>query len=537
MFRHGRSGSGSLRCRVTRFSMVVGASVALLAFAAAPQNVAAQDTVTRGGKIVEAAWLALATLDPHLSNAGDTNYSLFFDSLFNVQYTSVEKGEYDIVPGLATTYEVMNPTTVVMKLRDGVVFHDGSKWDAELAKWNLERARDHQDSGRTTTVEAIENITVVDPMTIELKLSAPQPLLQMMLSPANPLDVYMVSKTAVEAKGEVEFGRSPVGSGPYQVARWIPDDRIELTKFDNHWQMGADGKPLPYADEYVVRLITDTSVSTLELRADNVHLVQRILPQDIEGLRRDSNINVFEAPRFVGAPSFYISSKPDSQSPFSKDVKLRQAVQHAIDREAMAGALGFGSGTAHYYWGSYPGMPGYDESLPRYEFDPEKAKQLLAEAGYPDGIELNVKVINRPTDVQPLEIVQGMLGQVGIKLNIELLDRTPWVDDGRKGNFEALAHRNSSLLDPMLRWETKTGSSSNWASYSNAKVDALWDKASSEYDIKKRGDIYKEIQRILHEDAYHLIGYRTPLLMAHTADLMGMETGAGYDSRYLWLKQ
>ena len=536
MLRHIGSRRDSFLNRVTKFSIVVGASMALLTSVTTHQSAAAQDAITRGGKVVEAAWLALATLDPHLSNAGDTNYSLFFDSLFNVKYTSVKDGEYEIVQGLATTYDVKDPTTVVMKLRDGVVFHDGSKWTAELAKWNLERARDHKDSGRKTTVRAIKDITVVDPLTIELKLSAPQPLLQMMLSPANPLNVYMVSKAAVEAMGEVEFGRLPIGSGPFQVVKWTPDDRIELKKFPNHWQMGADGKPLPYVDEYVVRQITDTAVSTLELRAGNVHLA-RVLQQDIEGLKRDPNISLFEAPRYTGAPSFYISSKPDSKSPFSKDLRLRQAVQHAINREAMAAALGFGSGTAHYYWGWYPGVPGYDESLPRYKYDPERAKNLLAEAGYPNGLELNVKVINRPTDVQPLEVMQGMLSQVGIKLNVELLDRTPWVDDGRKGNFEALAHRNSSLLDPMLRWETKTGSSSNWASYSNPKVDALWDKASTEYDIKKRGDIYKELQRVLYEDAYHFIGFRTPLVLGISAKLMGMDQGAGYDSRYLWLKK
>ena len=528
---------GSVLNRATTISMAFGASMALLTSMAAPQYAAAAETVTRGGKIVEAAWLALSTLDPHLSNAGDTNYSLFFDSMFNIKYTSIENGEYEIVPGLATSYEVKDPTTVVMKLRDGVVFHDGSKWNAELAKWNLERARDHKDSGRKTTVKEITEITVVDPLTIQLTLNSPQPLLQMMLSPANPLNVYIVSKAAVEAKGEVEFGRSPVGSGPFQVAKWTPDDRIELKKFPNHWEMGVDGKPLPYVDEYVVRLITDTSVSTLELRAGNVNFAQRILDQDVESLKRDPNVKLFEAPRFVGAPSFYISSKADSKSPFSKDVRLRQAVQHAINREAMAAALGFGTGKAHYYWGFYPGSPGFDESLPRYEYNLDRAKKLLAEAGHPNGIELNVKVINRPTDVQPLEVMQGMLSQVGIKLNIELLDRTPWVDDGRKGNFEALAHRNASLLDPMLRFETRTGSSSNWASYSNPKVDALWEKAGAEYDIGKRGEIYKDMQRVLYDDAYHFIGFRTPLVQGVSKDLMGMEHSAGYDSRYLWLKK
>jgi peptide/nickel transport system substrate-binding protein len=203
----------------------------------------------------------------------------------------------------------------------------------------------------------------------------------------------------------------------------------------------------------------------------------------------------------------------------------------------MAAVMGFGNATAHYYWGWYPGVPGYDESLPRYDYDPERAEELLAEAGYADGISLDVKVINRPRDVQPLEVMQAMLEDVGVDLNIVLLDRTPWIEAGRAGNFEALSHGNTANIDPLLRQQTRTGSSANWAGYSNPEVDALWEEAANATSVQERADIYREMQRIMHDDAYHFVGFRIPTILAHSSDLNGIERTGGTGMRYAWFEQ
>jgi peptide/nickel transport system substrate-binding protein len=342
----------------------------------------------------------------------------------------------------------------------------------------------------------------------------------------------MVSQKAVESLGDEAFGRAPVGSGPYKVDRWLVDDRVELSASPGHWEIGIDGKPLPYADRMVVRQMTDQSVSSLELRAGNIHLADP-LEQDLDSLE-GAGIKLAEDPgRSTAQPSFYITSRKDSGSPWASDVRLRRALQHAINREAMAAVLSFGRGAAQYYWGWYPGVPGYDETLPRYEFDQAKARQLLAEAGHAGGVGLTVKVINRPKDVQPLEMMQAMLAEVGIALTIETMDRTPWVDAGRTGNFEALSHGNTALIDPLFRRETYTGSSSNWAGYSRPEMDALWDEAARTGDTAARAEIYKKMQRIIYEDAYHVIGFRVPKLLALSPRLGGFE--ADNNLRYLWL--
>jgi peptide/nickel transport system substrate-binding protein len=129
--------------------------------------------------------------------------------------------------------------------------------------------------------------------------------------------------------------------------------------------------------------------------------------------------------------------------------------------------------------------------------------------------------------------MQAMLKDVGITLNIETMDRTPWVEAGRTGNFEALSHGNTALIDPLFRRETLTGSDANWAGYSNPKVDALWDEASRTGDTDARADIYRKIQRILYEDAYHFIGFRVHTLLAMAPGIRGVDSD--YNYRYTWL--
>jgi peptide/nickel transport system substrate-binding protein len=179
-------------------------------------------------------------------------------------------------------------------------------------------------------------------------------------------------------------------------------------------------------------------------------------------------------------------------------------------------------------------MLGYDESLPRRQFDLARAKSLVQEAGFPNGVDVEVKVINRTIEVRSVEVMQAMLDKVGIRLKITPLDRLPWIDDGRAGRFQALSHSNSSRVDPQLTEDSKTGSTYNWAGYSNPEVDKLWDQAAAEYDNAKRADIYQRIQRILHDDAFHVLGFMYPLVAAANKRVHNRTTQDNF--RYIWLE-
>jgi len=505
---------------------------------AVPATAVRTSNITRGGVLREIDRLAISSLDPHLSTTRDTAWMpLLFDTLLSYRVVDLKKEEFAIGPGLAESYEVVDPTTIEFKLVKGVKFHDGSDFNAEVAKWNLERAATHEKSAVAETVKDVKEVVAVDSHTLRIILNAPAPMFPLQMTPANPVTVFMVSKAAVEKQGDAGFAEKPVGSGPMQFKEWVRDDRLVMEKFPDHWEMGEDGKPLPYVDGFVSRLITDQSVGLVEMRTGHMDIFLNLLLEDVETVKAEPQLKLFNVPgRWMGYPSLYFNPHPPEGAdyPFSKHLELREAAQYATDRQALADTLGFGNALPHYYWDWYPGSPGYDESLPRREFDLEKAKELVAKAGFANGVDVEVKVINRTSDTAPLEVLQAMWAKAGIRLHINKMDRLVWVDDGRAGKFEALSHSNTGQPDPILRQTTRTGSTYNWANYSDPEMDKLWEQVAAEYDAKKREEIYRQMQTKLYNEAYHFIGYRMPTIAALNKAVQGMTTN--YNYRYIWLQ-
>ena len=501
----------------------------------APTQVGAGAEIKRGGNLTDISSVQNTTMDRHLYSAvTDADGPLLYDTFLHYSLADREQGKYEIRPALAESYEIVDPATVEFKLRRGVKFHDGSDFNAPVAAWNIERAASHPKSTLKNAVALITKTEVVNEYSLRLHLSRPSSVFLLQMSDgANP-SLGMVSKEAVERLGDEKFGVNPVGTGPMRFKEWRRDDRVVLERFDGHWERGEDGRPLPYLDGCTVRFSTDMAAQIMELKAGTVHSVRSRDVADVPAVKADPNLAIQPMPGLWSSfPGMYINPRPDTPYPFSNDKRLREAAHYAIDHQSMALALGQGLGKPSYYPFFFPGTLGYDETLPRREYDLAKAKQLLVEAGYPNGIDLEVKVINRPADTAPLEVLQSMYAAAGIRLKILGLERSVWIEDGRSGRFQALSHAFQSYPEVLVAPWTKTGDVNNWSGYSNPEVDALYSEAEEQYDDVKRAEVYKRMQKIHFDDAYFVTSFMTPRLVYVNKRVRNMSNHYLY--RYVWL--
>ncbi len=505
----------------------------------APTAVKPAAKTKRGGTLIRMDTAEVSSWDPLFSvQSSQFIEAPAFEAPMRFELVDRATQKFELKPELAEKWEVVNPTTINMTFRKGVKFHDGTELNADVAKWNLDRARNDPKSLAKSFFESIDKIDVVDGQTIKITLSAPSAtqLVNMTKAPGGTggMGSFMVSKQAFEKQGAEAVSKKPYATGPYIMEQWLKDDRTTYKKFDGYWDKGEDGQPLPYLDSIVVRTVRDQTVALMELRAGSGHVMKSVPGKDIASIKGNPDM-VFDEWPWSGAP---LDFGWNPVKPLWQNLKLRQAAQWAIDRDMMSKTLGFGSSVPdkHFHW--TPSWPGYDESLPHYDFDVNKSKQLLAEAGYPNGLDGgNFDFVTGGSGQRDAEMVQQMFANVGIKINLRGYDSVTHKELVKGGDWDANVRGFNSSPDPdgfSRRWLSDGGS--NWTNYGNAELDKCMREGRTYYDNAKRAEVYKRCQKIIYEDAY-AGGLYIPLgNMAFRKEVKGLTVQAWYiDFRGAWL--
>lgn len=483
--------------------------VVLLALAMSSVAVIAQsDMPQRGGTVSGVCVAALTSLDPQSTQLGVCD-RIAYDALYNQLIRINTAGE--ILPEIAESWDVSDDgLNYTFHIRSGVSFHDGSALDAEAVKFTIDRMRDPESesyiAGRLT---AIEEVNVIDEVTVEVVLNSFNAPFLSTLAGATTI----VSPAAVAEYGD-DYRFNAVGSGPFKLVSWTPGEEAVLERNENYWEVGADGEPLPYLDSVVLTGIEDNTVRLLNLQSGEFDLNERVLPRDVPTIESDADLKVIET---VNATAYTVTFNT-SQPPFD-DVRLRLAAQAALQPDALIENLSEGIG--YYANFPFPLDAWYWVEQPRQEYDPELARQLLAEAGYPDGIDVVYTHINRTVDAQMAQIVQAMLAQVGIRIEIQALERTSWLDIWLVGAGENTEGEMAGFQNGVAPGDPdgkamffQPGGIVNFADYNNEVAWGRIEDSRTTLDQAERARAWADLVEIQLEEAPYVWVGNIPVIGA-----------------------
>jgi peptide/nickel transport system substrate-binding protein len=440
----------------------------------------------------------------------------------------------DIVPGLAESWTTSpDGLAWTFKLRRGVRFHDGTVLDAAAVKFTFDRiidpAHPHAKSGKWTFVtgylSSVKAVEVLDPQTVQLQLKYPTSSLLALLALPN---CAIVSPTAF-AKSPADFDAKPVGSGRYKVESWERGSRLVLRRNDDYW--GPKGKP----QTLVYRGLAEANARVAELLTGGVDLILPIPPDFVARLEKTSGVTVHKAP---GLTVWYVGFNVEKK-PFT-DRRVRQAFSHAVNREAITRDILKGTGIPAI-GPLLPGTWAFEPNVRKYPYDAGAARKLLAEAGYPNGLETDLWVPESGSGMQaPVEmatVIQANLAAVGVKAQLKTFE---WGSYLGKVRAEAPALYALSWFlkseDPDLSmyplFFSKNTPLPNRANYNNPEVDQLLVQARQTGDRARRVELYRKAQRLIVEDAPMVFVDHEVQVVATRANVKGFRLHpSGFDLR------
>jgi len=474
----------------------------------------------------------VTSIDPHFANIAPNNAVGWhvFDALANVD------ADTRLIPGLATAWKVIDDTTWEFTLRKGVRFHDGSAFDARDVEFSIKRAADLAQKGGQfgSFVRAITAVQIVDPHTVRFKTAAPHAVL-----PRDLNSIFIVPRS-IGSAGTDDFnsGRAVIGTGPFKLQSFARSDRVELVRNDAYW-----GEK-PRWERVTLRLLPQDSARLAALLSNDVDAIENVPTSDAGRLARDKRVRIerkiswrtlfLHLDQYRDAPPAMTdqAGKPLERNPL-RDPRVRAALSLAIDRKAIVDrvmesmALPASNLVA-------PPVFAYDPSLPVPGYDPQAARRLLADAGYPDGFRLTLAAPNNRyvNDEKIAQTVAQMWARIGVgPVRVDAMPAATYFTKARNGEFAvALLGWGSFAGDLALRSLLATPAPDkgmgtwNWGRYSNPRVDKLIEQSLATVDQSKREALAREAMAIAMKD-------HAAIVLHHQYASWAMRASLRYDGR------
>jgi peptide/nickel transport system substrate-binding protein len=440
-------------------------------------------------------------LDPHAAN--ELTGNIMFYHLYDGLVTRTPDLKFE--PGLAESWQVVDDTTWVFRLRRGVKFHNGDELKASDVVYTVERLKK---ALMSSLVANIASARAIDDYTVELKTPKPYAVLHMAMA-----EVLIVNEKYAKSVGDEQMGLKPMGTGPYRLGEWVKEDRIVLEAFADHWR----GKPK--IDRVVFKPITNPATRTAALLTGGVDVIQDLSVRDVASVQANPNFQVITRPSLLNlvialdtrekSPTIDLPANP------MRDRRVREAITRAINVDAIQKVVmnGFSTPSDQYVPSSHLGYVEGLDFRKTYPFDLAKARELMKEAGFEKGFTMTLDTTNNRyvNDAAVAQALAGMLSRIGITLNLNLMPRSNFF-----GYIRVPSDKSSFI---MSGWDTPSGDAGNMysvlmysrgkkagygqanrGSYSNPEFDSLIDQADSTSDMAKRDAALKEATKIAVRD-------------------------------------
>jgi ABC-type transport system substrate-binding protein len=509
---------------MSRRSMLKG-TAALGGALLLPAQVRAQaGEPTRGGTLRAVVPFNPAALDP-LTGRNNPDFNtlyLMFDALIGFDPLTLE---YE--PMLATSWEFTDPTTLVLQLREGVEFHDGEPFNADAVVFHIQRGIDSERSNVRSDLAVVETVEATGPYEVSIRLKHPD---STMLAVLTDRAGCIVSPASVQAAEDGNVDRNPVGTGPFKFVEWRDNDLIRVEKNTNYW--GDE----PYLDGVDMRIINELNTAVRSVIAGEADIVTNMTPQQMAVAQRDGNVVAEASPSLICYSAFMNYADGPMQ-----DVRVRQAMNWALDRPLLNQVLWGGVGEGHCsmfpsgFWANDPETENY------YTHDPDRARSLLAEAGLSNGVEIETWTWPDQAAVQRQEVISAQLGEVGIRLRVTPVPPAQAMQNlltERRGHM--LLTPTGGLPDPANAYDRQY-SATAFRNPGKIELDGyrpLLEGALSEFEQADRQRYLYDLQRFVLENALHLPQFVAASVIVRSHKVHGFVMGLPQRPRFhkVWLE-